>query len=190
VAAPPRDTLVWGAVGSRVFAEAPAIVPLYPAVQSPVEVVNVQEYTVAQVVEHLPIINRFEMMLYNGGVLQEIDGAGPYTVFAPADNYYDYVPAQAYLGLTQDERAALARHHVVPRHAVPLNAEGNGAHLTLAGTPLTFEVRESDKSASVEDGFVIKAYQAKNGVVYIISKVLVPDSLPVLQNGRALSVIP
>ena len=156
------------------FAEQSTIVPLYPATQSAVEMIDVSEYSVAQVVEKLPMGLRFEMLLYNGGALAELNGEGPYTIFAPADNYFDYLPRQGFVGLTHEAVALLARHHIVPRLAIPLTEAGAGTYLTLAGTEISFTPRTSDMSAAVGDGFAIKGYQARNGVVYLVSRVLVP----------------
>src|SRR4051812_7091115 len=93
----------WGIVGTRAAADT-KVAPLYVAAAQPIQMVNVPDYTVAQVVKKLPMALRFELLLQRTGVMQQLSGPGPYTILAPADNYFDYLPNGGLPAMTrQDE---------------------------------------------------------------------------------------
>jgi uncharacterized surface protein with fasciclin (FAS1) repeats len=180
------SVLVLAAAGFATMASASTpthsgVVPLYPSVQSTVPMTDMSQYTVAQIVAQLPLTTKFQMLAYNGGVINELQGAGPYTVFAPASNYFDYLPRSAYVGLTHIQMGEIASHMIVEGQAIPVSQAYSGSYITLAGDELNFTPRDSDQSAAVSDasasGYILRGYKAKNGVVYITNKVLVPSDL-------------
>lgn len=151
-----------------------SVAPLYPTSAPTIHVVDVPNLTVLQVVRKLPITSRFSMLLNNTSVGQGLVGGGPYTVFAPADNYFDYLPRGAYVALTRAQERELAEHLVVSHVAVGETASSE-QYVTLAQDTLPVTVK--DASVKVGDGFAILGYRAKNGIVYVINKVLPPDDL-------------
>jgi uncharacterized surface protein with fasciclin (FAS1) repeats len=167
---------VWGAVGARAQAGS-TVAPLYPTEPQALTMIEVPNLSVWDVVNKLPITSRFAILLSNSGVENEIMGDGPYTVFAPADNYFDYLPKGAYVSLSRSEEHELAEHAVVANAAVQSTDETAGTYLTLAQDRL--DVATGGGSLSAGSGFAIRGYHAKNGVVYIINKVLIPDDLAV-----------
>lgn len=129
-----------------------AVRPLYPTEQSPVEMIDVPNLTVQEVVQKLPIGLRFSLLLTNSGVMHELEDTGRYTLFVPADNYFDYLPKGEYIKLTKAQSAELAQNHIA--------------------------VGIVELPQALSDNYIIlKAYKAKNGVVYVTNKVLVPDDL-------------
>ena len=160
----------WVLTGGTVAAQH-AIRPLYPTTPIPVEMVDAQEQTVGQVIEGLPMGLRFEMLLKRTGAWGALEGTGPYTVFVPADNYFDYIEG-GLPALTRAEERALALRHIVGRVSLVPTEETDGTYLTLAGQNLPASVG-ADGVVSVGDGFAIRGYYAQNGVVYVVSKVLV-----------------
>jgi hypothetical protein len=184
-ALPPQSVLVfsgallfgiglWGLVGPSAEAGT-KIVPFYPTMQSTVEMVDLSRYTVAEIIDGLPMTSRFSMLLYNGHV--DISNEEPVTVFVPADNYFDYLPQRGLTRLNYYQVTELAAHHIVPRVALGVDEARSGSYLTLLGDTVSFEPRGSDQSASVDGGFIVKGYRAKNGIVYLTSKVLVPEDI-------------
>lgn len=173
--------VAWSMIGVDDANAGTHVVPLYPAVQTTVPMVDASQDTVADLVRQLPLASHYEMLALSGGVMASLDGTGPYTLFIPADNYFDYLPRSAYVGLTNVQRAELAAHMVVAGSALPIDESRAGSYLTLAGDEIQFAPRDSDSSAAVGDagsgGYIIRGYKAKNGVVYITNKVLVPNDL-------------
>lgn len=137
------------------------------------EVIDMSTSTVWQVIEALPKAQRFELMLYNSGAGDALKRRGTYTVFVPASAYFDYLPKRYIAGLTRTQTKSLALSHVVDR-ALPVEESLNGTVHTLGGTLVHFEVDVSAQEITIGDARVIKAYQAQNGMVYLIDKVLVP----------------
>lgn len=128
----------------------------------------------AQLVESLPMTERFGLLLSNTGVLGELNGPGPYTVFAPANNYFDYLPHDVYVGATRKAQRVLAEHHVVSGLVVPIDTAGKNTYLTLGNDRIEVDT-PGDGSASVGQGYVVRTYHARNGVVYLINRVLLPQ---------------
>ncbi|MES2203262.1 MAG: fasciclin domain-containing protein [Patescibacteria group bacterium] len=163
----------WSVVGWRVATAQTQVPQLYPTAPVPVQMLDESKYTVAQVVAGMPAALRFEVLLERTGVMQELSGDGPYTILVPADNYFDYIPG----GLPSYSRAdekALAERHVLSHVAVVPTSESAGDYVTLASDQMPVAVHD-DGTVAVGDGFAIRGFYAKNGVVYLISRVLVSE---------------
>jgi len=138
------------------------------------EVVDMSTSTVAQIIETLPKAERFELMLYNSGLDEVLREAGTITVFVPASSQFDYLPKRYIAGLSRNELRELALGHMVER-ALPMEESLNGSVITAGHTALNFAVDAEQNTVTIGDAKVIKVYQASNGYVYLIDKVLVPQ---------------
>lgn len=151
-----------------------AVEPLYPSAAPVVSIVDVPNLTVLEVIRKLPMASRFDTLLANTGARQQLVGEGPYTVFVPANNYFDYLPKGAYVSLTRAQELELAQHMVVSNAAIGTDAQG-GQYITLAQDVLPVEL--TGGAVLVGDGFAVRGYRATNGIVYVINRVLAPDEL-------------
>ena len=114
------------------------------------------------------------------GLTDTLNGAGPFTVFAPTDDAFAALPAGALDALLKPEnKATLAK--ILTYHV-------------LAGTVLSADIKAGDV-ATVEGGTVKLATEggvtvneakvltadiaASNGVIHVIDKVLIPSSVDV-----------
>ena len=110
-----------------------------------------------------------------GGLLQTLQGEGPFTVFAPTDQAF----ADAGIDLaavSQSDLAGILTYHVVSG-AVPSTAvtECMSAD-TVNGNPLSFTV---DGGVMVNGANVTLAdVNTSNGVIHVIDKVLMPTATP------------
>jgi len=110
-----------------------------------------------------------------GGLLETLQGEGPFTVFAPTDQAF----ADAGIDLaavSQSDLADILTYHVVSG-AVPSTAvtECMSAD-TVNGNPLSFTV---DGGVMVNDANVTLAdVNTSNGVIHVIDKVLLPTATP------------
>lgn len=158
-----------------------AVEPLYPSVAPVVSIMDVPNLAVLEVIRKLPMASRFDTLLANTGVRQHLTGAGPYTIFVPANNYFDYLPKGAYVSLTRAQELELAQHMVVSNAAIGTDAQ-DGQYITLAQDVLPVEltggaVLVGGRLPAGGQGFAMRGYRATNGIVYVINRVLAPDEL-------------
>ena len=125
----------------------------------------------------------------SAGLVETLQGKGPFTVFAPVNSAFDALPAGTVDNLLKPENkaqlTAVLTYHVVPgkldsKELMKWVKKGNGMATlkTVQGEELT--VMEKDGSLWVKDtkGNVAQVtigdvYQS-NGVIHVINKVLLP----------------
>ena len=110
-----------------------------------------------------------------GGLLETLQGEGPFTVFAPTDQAF----ADAGIDLaavSQSDLADILTYHVVSG-AVPASAVTDCMSAdTVNGNPLSFTV---DGGVMVNGANVTLAdVNTSNGVIHVIDKVLLPTATP------------
>ena len=111
------------------------------------------------------------------GLVEALQGKGPFTVFAPTDEAFARLPAGTLASLLEpgnkDELAAILKLHVVPGR-VYADAAAKGATVTtLNGGAL--RTRSEKGSVFVDTARVISAdIDTANGVVHVIDSVLLP----------------
>lgn len=141
--------------------------------------------TVAAVVAGLSGSSQFSALLAASGV--SLSGAGPYTVFVPTDSA---VSATAALnGMTAAQKKRLVQYHIVTGKMLDLDAVSSGNHMALSKDALNFNVNAQTKIAYVGDGYAVRQYRASNGIVYVISAVLIPPQTPSV-NGNTGTPVP
>jgi uncharacterized surface protein with fasciclin (FAS1) repeats len=114
---------------------------------------------------------------------QSLQGAGPFTLFAPTDDAFKAVPSAALAPLLKPENAkqleSILSYHVVPGKVL-VNQLTNGQKLkTINGQELTVEITDDTTilidakggKAAIEKADI----EATNGVVHIVSAVLLPQ---------------
>lgn len=110
------------------------------------------------------------------GLDSVLAGAGPYTIFAPTDTAFAALPAGAFDQLLNDPSGQLTdilRYHVVPGD-VPAEDISNGMEATTAqGKTVRFEVQGNTIKINGAD-LVTRDIQTANGVVHVISAVILP----------------
>ncbi len=122
-------------------------------------------------------------------LVETLSGPGPFTVFAPTDTAFSYLPAKTTSSLMQDEnRAALQKvltAHVIAgtvtsQDLVGLIAASGGSYSaqTVSGDTLMFFMSGDKVKVSDENGMVATVTTAdvmqSNGVVHVVNSVLVP----------------
>ena len=129
--------------------------------------------TVISVLATIPNASRFAGLLRTSGVSATLTGKGPYTLFVPTNTSFSLLPPGA-LNLTASQTRRLVEYHIVSGKAVDVNALVAGTVPALSKDLLNFSVFPSDRSARVNSAVALKEYKAGNGVVYVISEVLLP----------------
>ena len=123
------------------------------------------------------------------GLVETLQGAGPFTVFAPTDDAFSALPAGTVEGLLKPEAKAdltgVLTYHVVPGNVdaatltQQITAGGGEAKLTtVQGAVLTAKADNGTVTLTDAKGNVATVTTAdvkqSNGVVHVIDKVLLP----------------
>ncbi len=116
------------------------------------------------------------------GLAETLQGAEPFTVFAPTDAAFAKLPAGTAEALLADREklASILTYHVNSGKVMAGDiVKTNGATPnTVNGLPLDIVVR--DGKVFVNGAQVVTAdIQASNGVIHVIDSVLLPSAAPV-----------
>jgi uncharacterized surface protein with fasciclin (FAS1) repeats len=110
------------------------------------------------------------------GLVETLQGKGPFTVFAPTDDAFAKLPAGTVEDLlkpeNKDKLVAILTYHVVPGKVTAADVKTMKAK-TVSGKALSIKVE--DGQVSVDDAKVVKTdVAASNGVIHVIDMVVVP----------------
>lgn len=122
-------------------------------------------------------------LLTEADLVTTLQGEGPFTVFAPTDDAFSKVPADAVTALKADKKklSGVLTYHVVPGKvtAADLKAkadkDGYVTLKTVEGSDL--KIHLAGNAVHVGTGFanVVKAdVPARNGVIHVVDKVVMP----------------
>lgn len=135
---------------------------------------------VATAASNNPILTQLTAAV-SGGINPEVDlvdtlNGGEFTVFAPVDEAFAALPAEAVEGLKTDTEglSSILTYHVVPGKIQPAELEGT-TQTTVQGA--TLEVTGSGQELMVNGASVIcGGVQTANAVVYLIDTVMMPPA--------------
>ena len=113
------------------------------------------------------------------GLVETLQGDGPFTVFAPTDEAFAKLPAGTVDSLLLPENkaklVAILTYHVVAGKVLAADVVGLSSAATVEGQSLSNSV--SDAGARVDDANVTATdVMASNGVIHVIDSVLIPSS--------------
>jgi uncharacterized surface protein with fasciclin (FAS1) repeats len=108
-----------------------------------------------------------------------LEGSGPFTVFAPTDEAFAALPAGTVETLLKPENKSklvkVLTYHVLPQKAVSSGLK-SAEVATVEGSDV--KVTVADGGVKVNDAKVVKAdIMAKNGVIHVIDKVILPPNM-------------
>jgi len=111
------------------------------------------------------------------GLVETLQGKGPFTVFAPTDKAFAKLPAGTLEDLLKPENkeklVAILTYHVVPGKVMAADVKTMKAK-TVNGKELSIKVE--DGNVTVDNAKVIKTdVAAKNGVIHVIDTVVLPQ---------------
>ncbi len=112
------------------------------------------------------------------GLVETLQGEGPFTVFAPTDEAFAKLPAGTVEDLLRPENkeklVAILTYHVVPGKVMAADVKTMKAK-TVNGKELSIKVE--DGKVTVDNAKVIKTdVAASNGVIHVIDTVILPNS--------------
>jgi len=129
--------------------------------------------TVQGIIASLSNESRFAGLLSSTGVAGLVGGKGPYTIFVPTNAAFGLLPAGS-LNLSSAGLKRLIEYHIVSGKTIDVNAQTSASITALSGDALNFSVLAGDKSARINSSVALRAYKASNGIVYVVSEVLLP----------------
>jgi len=121
--------------------------------------------------------NTLAAALKAAGLVDTLQGKGPFTVFAPTDEAFAKLPEGALDTLLKPENkgklTAILTYHVVPGRVYADQVPEAGAAKTVGGPALN--LKRSEAAVHVNDASVVKAdIETANGVIHVIDTVLLP----------------
>ncbi|HMO12855.1 MAG TPA: fasciclin domain-containing protein [Pirellulaceae bacterium] len=114
-----------------------------------------------------------------GGLVEVLQGEGPFTVFAPTDEAFKALPEGTLESLlkpeNKDQLVAILTYHVVAGDVRAADVVKLEEAKTVQGQVVKIKVKEG--KVHINDATVIKADIAcKNGVIHVIDKVILPPT--------------
>ncbi|MCC5963038.1 MAG: fasciclin domain-containing protein [Rhodobacteraceae bacterium] len=109
------------------------------------------------------------------GLVETLQGEGPFTVFAPTDEAFAALPEGTVEGLLEDipTLTSILTYHVVPGAVMSGDLEDGMTAETVNGQSITIGVGET---VTVDGATVIDAdIEASNGVIHVIDAVILPE---------------
>ena len=128
---------------------------------------------VASVVATIPEARSFAELVKSTGVNAMLTRGGPYTIFVTSNKAFAQTPAVNITAMTAAEKKRFVEYSIVPDRKVNIDAMRSGNIPSLTREQLNIEVGP-DGVARVNGASVVKTYNADNGVVYLIDRVLLP----------------
>jgi uncharacterized surface protein with fasciclin (FAS1) repeats len=123
------------------------------------------------------------------GLGKVLDGAGPFTVFAPTDDAFEALPKGTVETLLKPENKEklvdILKYHVVSGRVYSDEAAQAGQAATLLGNVV--ETSVTADGLRINDSLVVNGdLETANGVIHVIDAVLLPQPMGALQARRTI----
>lgn len=114
------------------------------------------------------------------GLVETLQGDGPFTVFAPTNAAFEALPAGTLENLlkpeNKDQLVSILTYHVVSGEVMSTDLSDGMKAATVEGSEV--EVGIDGESVMINDASVVAAnVEASNGVVHVIDKVILPPNM-------------
>ncbi|MCD0159286.1 fasciclin domain-containing protein [Deinococcus sp. 6GRE01] len=131
--------------------------------------------TIASIVANDPNFSTLLAAVQAAGLVDTLNSAGPFTVFAPTNAAFAKVPEADLNALLNDpaQLKALLLYHVVPGRVTAAQVTKLTSAKTVNGANI--RISTSGEMVMINDSTVTKAdVRASNGVIHVIDTVLMP----------------
>jgi uncharacterized surface protein with fasciclin (FAS1) repeats len=130
------------------------------------------------VIASLPEASTFSSYLSSTGVSSSVSGTGPYTIFVPNNAAFAKLAAGTVSALSAAQKKRLVQYHIVSGKKIDIDAVDTSTIQALSKDMLNFQAYGGSQGGIVNSSIVLRQYNAKNGVVYIVNTVLLPPLPP------------
>lgn len=130
--------------------------------------------SVADTLTQNPSLSTLSGLMTQAGLSATLQGAGPFTVFAPSNEAFKSVPAKIMDDLAKhpDNLKNVLAFHITPARLTAADVT-NSAAITLNGQNVALS--KAGDFVTIEEAMVqTPDIQASNGVIHIIDSVLIP----------------
>jgi uncharacterized surface protein with fasciclin (FAS1) repeats len=112
------------------------------------------------------------------GLVETLQGAGPFTVFAPTDAAFAALPAGTLDSLLADPKALkkVLLYHVVSGKVTADQVVGLTSATSVEGSPIKIAVKDGKVYLNDSAQVVTTDVMASNGVIHVIDQVILPPS--------------
>jgi len=143
----------------------------------------VSDQTVGDLLSSYSDLSIFTNSLRQTNLDKTLSGAGPYTVFAPTNDAFSLLPAGSFSYLQQPQNVLIFKQFLeyqIAQGNITTKLMLNNAHLISLNGQEAVEIVEGSKFSVLDAKgnrvLILKSnIRAKNGVVHIISNVLLPQ---------------
>ena len=110
------------------------------------------------------------------GLVETLNGEGPFTVFAPTDDAFSALPEGTLDALLADPAALsdILLYHVVPGEVLAADVVGLESATTAQGSDITVSVVDGTVMLNGSATVTATDVDAANGVIHVIDSVLLP----------------
>lgn len=114
----------------------------------------------------------------SAGLVETLQGKGPFTVFAPTDAAFAALPAGTLDGLLKDPAALkkILLYHVVSGSVTADKVVGLTSATSVEGSPIAISVKDGTVYLNDSAKVVTPDVMASNGVIHVIDKVILPPA--------------
>jgi uncharacterized surface protein with fasciclin (FAS1) repeats len=122
--------------------------------------------------------NTLAAALEAAGLVETLQGEGPYTVFAPTDDAFAKLPEGTVEDLLKPENkeqlVAILTYHVVPGKVTAEEVVAITEASTVNGKML--DIKTDGSAVTVENATVVQTdIEASNGIIHVIDTVMIPE---------------
>ncbi len=112
------------------------------------------------------------------GLVETLQGPGPFTVFAPTDAAFAALPAGTLDGLLKDPAALkkILLYHVVSGAVTADKVVGLTSATSVEGSPIAISVKDGSVYLNDSAKVVTPDVMASNGVIHVIDHVILPPA--------------
>ena len=129
--------------------------------------------------------NTLAAALKAAGLIEALQGDGPFTVFAPTDEAFANLPAGTVETLLKPENVDTLRsillYHVVPGELDAATVVSSSNATTVNGQRVDFSVGDGAKIDNAN--IVATDIQASNGIIHVIDRVILPSDKDIIDTA-------
>jgi len=133
--------------------------------------------TIVDVAAANPDFSTLVSAVQQAGLVDTLNGEGPFTVFAPTNDAFAKIPAADLQAILADKEqlTKILTYHVVPAKVMAADLQPTQTVKTVEGQDVTITV--TDGVAKINDATITTTdVPACNGVIHVIDTVLVPPA--------------
>ncbi|AHM63137.1 beta-Ig-H3/fasciclin [Flammeovirgaceae bacterium 311] len=153
-------------------------------VQIGTEELDNETRSLRQVIASREELSTFASLIENAGMVETVEGVGPFTIFAPSNEAFNKLPqgrvdALMSMGDSQELKTIIG-HHMMSRRLMQDEIE-NAGNVDLLGGP-NLHLRMENGNIMIGNARVVtQSIPARNGVIHIIDQVLIPENIQIPQ---------